>query len=268
MKRDFNERSKKNIKKCVKIIISVIIAILGLGTLKLYLNNGDKIQVGENNGVIIGENNGIIKNYTMRGESTKAQNIEEEFEEYIVEYECTYVDSEDSIIKGNSLFLEGIKINNYLYWMEDVSFETAFGTDKINIVFGTDHPVGYKFFAYTDKTGWYLMIDTVACYTTLFDEYDNIKEGVTIQISPYDFDSDGIYELIFCITDGTEGICAVFSYTHVDNIEKINPFKLELCIEIQEIIFLDENSLKVLIGSHGIIDKEYKYIEKQFMVIA
>lgn len=88
-----------------------------------------------------------------------------------------------------------------------------------------------------------------------------------VQISPYDFDADGVNELIVCITNEVEGICSIFSYTHVDDISKINPFRQELCVPIQKNIVLDGNSLQVIIGTHGIVDKEYKYVDEQFMVI-
>ena len=101
----------------------------------------------------------------------------------------------------------------------------------------------------------------------LVDEWDNIQEGAMVQISPYDFDADGVNELIVCITNEVEGICSIFSYTHVDDISKINPFRQELCVPIQKNIVLDGNSLQVIIGTHGIVDKEYKYVDEQFMVI-
>ena len=265
------KKISKKAKKKIKFIISIVTAILGLGTIGTFLSleldgiKENKIEVENNTGIIVGVNNGIIKNYFVSDIAMDIKRGEEELENYIIEYTPTYVDSNESIIKRNDLKLEGILVKNYSYRMQDISFETLFGIDKIEIKFGPDHPAGYKLVVYADKYGHQLMIDTISCNITPFDEWDNIIEGATIQISPYDFDSDGVNELIVCITDGVDGLCAVFSYTHVDDMKKINPFKQELCIEMQNIICLDGNSLDVLIGTHGIISREYNYVDKKFM---
>ncbi|MCI9128152.1 MAG: hypothetical protein HFG28_13485 [Eubacterium sp.] len=264
---------KKKTKKIIKYVVSIIVAVLGLGTVSFFINielhksNGNMIKVNQNNGVIIGENNGVVKNYTMGGGTSRTREINDKLEESIIEYKPSYVSNEDTIIKGNKLALEGVIIKSYSYQMQDVFFETLFGSDKFNIKFGADHPVGYKLNVYTEGGGYGLTIDTTICDTSLVDEWDNIQEGAMVQISPYDFDADGVNELIVCITNEVEGICSIFSYTHVDDISKINPFRQELCVPIQKNIVLDGNSLQVIIGTHGIVDKEYKYVDEQFMVI-
>lgn len=273
MEKKIKKRAKKKIKRMIKYLGIIITTILGLGTVSLFISielyklNGNIIKVDRNNGIIIGENNGVVKNYIMGGGTSRTQKVNDKLEESIIEYKPSYINIEDTIIKGNDLELEGVIIKNYSYQMQDVFFETLFGNDKFNIVFGADHPVGYKLVVNTEDGGYQLTIDTIICDTSLIDEWNNIEEGAKVQISPYDFDADGVNELIVCITNGIEGICSIFSYTHVDDISKVNPFRQELCVPIQENIVLDGNSLQVLVGMYGIVDREYKYVDEQFMVI-
>lgn len=259
---------KKKTKKNIKFIVSILVAILSIGTIgKVFdINFPNIIKVNQNNGTVIGQNNGIVKNYTMGGGTERTKNNKDSSPQ-IKEYEPTYIDKKDTLIKGNDLLLEGIRID-YSYQMQTVQFEAIFGNDKINIVFGDDPRDGYKFAIFNDECGYDLSIDTTNCDSDLIGDFDIIPEGTRIQISPYDFDSDGINELIVCMTDGIDGICAVYSYTHVDDIEKINPFRQELCMWMQEEIFLDGNSLQVIMNGSRIIDREYKYVDKRFMVVS
>lgn len=156
---------KKKTKKIIKYVVSIIVAVLGLGTVSFFINielhksNGNMIKVNQNNGVIIGENNGVVKNYTMGGGTSRTREINDKLEESIIEYKPSYVSNEDTIIKGNKLALEGVIIKSYSYQMQDVFFETLFGSDKFNIKFGADHPVGYKLNVYTEGGGYGLTID-------------------------------------------------------------------------------------------------------------
>lgn len=259
---------KKKTKKNIKFIVSVLVAILSVGTIgKVFdIKLPNIIKVKQNNGTVIGENNGIVKNYTMGGgtTNTKKNNYPDLPAK---EYNPSYINKEGALIKGNDLLLEGIRVS-YSYQMKMTEFETLFGDDKINIAFGDDPRNGYKLAVFNDEYGYDLFIDTIDCDSILIGDYDIIPEGTIIQISPYDFDSDGINELIVCMTDGIEGICAVFSYTHVDDIKKVNPFRQELCVWMQNEIFLDGNSLQIIMNESRIVDREYKYVDEQFMVVS
>lgn len=259
---------KKRTKKNIKFIVSIVVAILSVGTIgKVFdIKLPNTIKVKQNNGTIIGENNGIVKNYTMGG-GTETTKTDEDSNSSVKEYKPIYVNKEDTLIKGNDLLLEGIRIN-YSYQMKTTEFETLFGDDKINIAFGDDPRNGYKLAVFNDEYGYDLSVDTMDCDSILIGDYDMIPEGTKIQISPYDFDSDGVNELIVCMTDGIEGICAVFSYTHVSDLEKVNPFRQELCVWMQNEIFLDGNSLQIIMNESHIIDREYKYVDERFMVVA
>lgn len=261
-----NKKEKKRIYECIKNILSILLAIMGIGSIVLFFSmEWNKIEVRQNNGVIIGENKGIVKNYTMGGGSTRTKEKARESSDSVADYNHSYIDMNKSLIENEEFILEGVLINNYSIKMETVSFETIFGTDLYTIAFSPGHPNGYEFACFSKGYGYQLWVDSTVSATELIDEFDNIQEGAMIQITPYDFDSDGVNELIFCISNGVDGICTVFSYTHVDNIEKINPFVKELSIPMQEKIILDGNSLQILVGSHGIIDKEYKYVDERFM---
>lgn len=261
-----NKKEKKRIYKCVKNILSILAAILGLGSIIFFINmEWNKIEVSQNNGVIIGENRGVVKNYTMGGGSTSTKERARDSNDFAADYIHSYIDMDKSLIENDELSLEGVLINSYSYQMKTVSFETVFGTDLFTIEFGPDSPNGYGFKISSQGYGYQLWVDSTVSATGLIDEFDNIQEGAMIQITPYDFDSDGVNELIMCVSNGVDGICTVFSYTRVDNIEKINPFLQELSIPMQEKIILDGNSLQVLVGSFGIIDKEYKYVDEHFM---
>ena len=172
-----------------------------------------------------------------------------------------------SLIRGHGLRLEGVIIDKYTYQINDVLFETTFGKDKFEVLFGVDHPNGYRLLVYNQEYGYNLYINTRGCDNFIIDDYGEITEGAMVQISPYDFDLDGNNELIVCIRNGIEGICSVFSYTHVGNIKKLNPFKQELCVDMQSWIFLDKNLLQTIVGSANRVANEYKYIDEQFMEI-
>lgn len=133
--------------------------------------------------------------------------------------------------------MEGLFIDNYSIQIDPVSFETVFDRDKLKLSFGPYFPSGYDFKAYQNNFARNIEIQIPdQIYNngidSFIDEFDTIAEGASIQISPYDFDNDNIAELIICIVDPipSMGICAVFSYTHVDDYEKVNPFVQELCI--------------------------------------
>ncbi|MBS5431693.1 MAG: hypothetical protein KHX75_11550 [Lachnospiraceae bacterium] len=187
-------------------------------------------------------------------------------------YTPTYVKADNSLINISNQTLEGLFIDNYSIQMDPVAFETVFDRDKIRLSFGPYFPSGYDFKAYLNNYARNLEIqipDQIYnnVINSFISEFNDIAEGSSIQISPYDFDNDNIAELIICIVDPipTIGICAVFSYTHVDNYKKVNPFVQELCIPIQKGIILNGNTLSVPYGSKNIIDKEYMYIDGRFM---
>lgn len=257
----------KKTKKHIKFVLSILFSILGVGGVVTLYNsyNDRRIKVEHNSGTIIGENKGIVKNYTMGGGSTKTK---EKTKATPTKYKPSYVNDENATIHYKE-DLQGVYIDNYSNSMEDVSFTTNFGNDEVIIVFGADHPNGYKLSVISQNSGYNLQLDDPEDLTRyIIDSYGNINEGAKVQISPYDFDDDGTNELIVCISDsfGSAGVCSVFSYTHVDDISKINPFKQELLEFIQNKIYLDGNSLQVIIGSQGIIDAEYKYVDEQFVI--
>lgn len=68
---------KKKTKKNIKLIVSVLVAILSAGTIgKVFdIKLPNIIKVKQNNGTVIGENNGIVKNYTMGGGTTNTKKI-------------------------------------------------------------------------------------------------------------------------------------------------------------------------------------------------
>lgn len=188
------------------------------------------------------------------------------------QYIPTYVKADNSLIHISDQTLEGLFIDNYSIQIDPVSFETVFDRDKLKLSFGPYFPSGYDFKAYQNNFARNIEIQIPdQIYNngidSFIDEFDTIAEGASIQISPYDFDNDNIAELIICIVDPipSMGICAVFSYTHVDDYEKVNPFVQELCIPIQKGIILNGDTLSVPYGSKNIIDKEYTYIGGRFM---
>lgn len=259
---------KKKTKKNIKFIVSVLVAILSVGTIgKVFdIKLPNIIKVKQNNGTVIGENNGIVKNYIMGGGTTNTKKNNKS-KSPNTDYKPTYIDKDSALIKGNGLVLEGIRLD-YSYGMKMTFFETAFGDDKVKVGFGDDPRNGYKFVGLIDELGYDLSIDDMNCDSTLIGDYNTLPEGTKIQISPYDFDGDRTNELIVCMTDGIYGVCAVFSYTHVDNLEKVNPFRQELCVWMQNEIFLDGNSLQIIVNESRIVDREYKYVDEQFMVVS
>lgn len=255
-----------------KLIIAILATILGTGcTLSFAVNftKGDRITIKTNDGVIMGENNGVVKNYTMGGGTTRTKNSTDS-KKNNSSYNPTYITNKNPIIYSDKKKLEGIFVENYTYSMDDVSFETLFGEDKIEVIFGPDHPNGFRVMVRLDEYAYNLNMNIKDESGIVIDEYGELVEGSKIQISPYDFDEDGINELIVCITDelGSGGICSVFSYTHVDDYTKVNAFYPELNAFIQKSIYLNGNSLQVPVGSANVISEEYKYVDERFMKIA
>lgn len=254
-----------------KFIIGVLTTILGTGSVISLINikSSNQITIQENNGSVIEQNNGVVKNYTMGG-GTPTTKKEKNTEAETRGYNPTYIEIDEPLIHTDGVVLEGIYIENYEYSLDDVSFETMFGEDRLEIIFGQDHPNGRKLVVRLGDYAYNLGIE-ISEYTSdsqyVFDENGELREGSKVQVSPYDFDEDGVNELIICITDsiGLGGMCYIFSYTHVDDYSKINPFNKELDVFIQNEIYLNGNSLQIPIGSSRVISEEYKYVDERFM---
>lgn len=236
------EKDKKRVTK-------IIIAILGLfcvtsWSINYNINKGTQ-YIAESGGTII-----ISSSETqLETQPDLKQNV-------------IYINKNESIIESK-VPLEGI-LTKFKYSMDLISFNTTFDKDKATIVFGPDM-VGFKLYAsFEDGIGCSLDLDVPDDISFLiYGEDGDIKEDLDVQISTYDFNKDGNNELIVFMRSTEGGICAVFSYTKVEDKKRINPFNLELCVETQQLVAVEDSKLIVPIGSQGYINI-YKYDEDGF----
>lgn len=81
---------------------------------------------------------------------------------------------------------------------------------------------------------------------------DFLVPGYRIEATPYDFNKDGIDEIVVAVTDqGIGGAFNVFSYTYVQDVSKVNPFTLELNDYVQNQLWLQDAEVFAPIGSKG-----------------
>lgn len=148
----------------------------------------------------------------------------------------------------------------------DVTLPLEFGKDKAELIFGLDHPNGTKIHVYfpEDSFAWQLDM-SIYDGSSVFENSGELEENYVLQGAQYDFDNDGIAELIIAAGDGLINLNVwVFSYTHVENVKKINPFRMELATYGQSNIYLDKNEIIFPYGSQGLYDS-YKYVDKEFL---
>lgn len=172
--------------------------------------------------------------------------------------------AEDALILKNSS--ESLVHLEWKPYGPDVILPMNFGKDKVELIFGLDHPNGTKILAMfpEESVAWPLDI-SMADGASVFDDYGEITENYKIQATQYDFDDDRLGELIIAVGDGLTDLNVwVFSYTHVDNVKKINPFLQELATTGQSNVLLDKNEILFPYGSQGLFDS-YKYVDQMFM---
>lgn len=276
-----DKNNKKKSKKLIAAVSTIVTLLAGAGASIPLLNSENNSSVsaddstinqntgvtiqGDNYGAVIDQNNGVVKNYEMGGGTTRTNDKETNSTKDYSDYEPTYITTDEALIKTrDNSQLEGVIIDSYSYRMDSVSFETLLDTDIITISFGPDHPNGFNLSGIKDGRGQTLMFNIPQSVPNTVITGGEINEGSKIQISPYDFDLDGNPELLVCIKNSIDGLCFIFSYTHVDSFEKINPFKLEECVYMQGCIYLDGNSLQAPYGSVGLFS-EYKYVDEHFV---
>lgn len=240
-RREMTEKDKKRLTK-------IIIAILSLFCIASWSVNNNT-----NNGTQYIGDNGTIIVYPPETQLETQPDLKQNI---------TYINNNESIIESE-VPLEGI-LTKFKYSMEKISFNTAFNKDKAVIVFGPDM-VGFKLYAvFEDGIGCPLDLNVPEDISFLiYGEEGDIKEDLDVQISTYDFNKDGNNELIVFMRSTEGGVCAVFSYTKVEDKKRNNPFNLELCVETQKLVAVEDSKLIVPIGSQGYINI-YKYDEDGF----
>lgn len=179
------------------------------------------------------------------------------------EYPILVKNPEDALIR--TIHKDSLVHLEWKPYGSDVNLPIKFGNDKVELIFGLDHPNGTKIsILFPDQSfAWQLDMSMKDGSSTL--DSGDLREGYKLQAAVYDFDDDGISELIIAAGDKLTNLNIwVFSYTHVDNIKKINPFRQELATSGQSIVYLDKNEILLPYGSQGLFDS-YKYVDKNFM---
>lgn len=253
----------KTDKDKIKKIIKYIIGFLAASSLCLYLLFVKVQKMTNYGGVQMVNNNGTI-NYYDKVQSDPLKKDDEDIS-YNTDYTKTFVNQDESMINSKTS-LEGI-LTKFKYSMDLVGFTTYFKNNKAYVTFGPDQ-VGFKLsVGFEDGEGNSINMsvpDDIAFL--VYGEDGDIKEDLDVQISVYDFDNDGVNELIVFMRSEIGGVCSVFSYTDVSNKTKVNPLNQELCVEAQRMIAVDGNKLIVPIGSQGLFNL-YKYDEGIFYQI-
>lgn len=134
---------------------------------------------------------------------------------------------------------------------------------KEGISIGMDTPNGTKVVIIKGDKGYNLMYDaSIGSNTNLFDDYGGLKEGYLLQICFFDFDNDGIKEII--IADGDKLINLGVSIIKYDSNKKANPFYEIGYIEGQKkIIITKDKKIEVPYASQGLFTI-YKYVDNKF----
>lgn len=254
---DYNKSQDKKYKFILKLIIAIITILFGFSVLLFAVTN--------KGAMFGGNNNGTINIYNAPTPEEPTNNNEAANENTNLLYQKSFINMADSLIKtnDNDTIIEGALIQ-CLSYNSDIEFETYLGSEVATIKFGFDQSA-YRLIAIFEDVGIPIEFEKNDMDFLVFSDGDFI-EGVNIQISPYDFDNDTNNELIICINDGLSGLCYVFSYTKTDDKMKINGFKQELCVEMQQNVFLKNDSIIIPMGSQGLF-KRYKYVEKRFVMM-
>lgn len=143
-----------------------------------------------------------------------------------------------------------------LEWDEDPWYSdplpVQFGELKGELHIDLGHPIGVFMYVKFGDQKVYLSHDFTDSETGKIYLDDAIQDGYRIEATPYDFNRDGIDEIVVAVTDqALGGMFNIFSFTYVENMSKINPFKLELKDYVQAQLWLNGEEVFAPVGSQG-----------------
>jgi hypothetical protein len=139
----------------------------------------------------------------------------------------------------------------------------------IDFVVGLDTPIGLRYVVLFNKYGVYLPVD-FGDNDCKKGEYEEVSDSCYIQAGEYDFDKNGIPEIVIALGDGLCNLhINIFKYHPPQNEDDaIRPENWELIgnFEAQTKAIMEDKSVIMPFGSHG-FETKMTWVEGKFVCV-